>query len=68
MINGAILAIATSTGEAITTFVVSCFFGTLAVVGFKQHKTALAVFYGAGTVLTLALTAAAAAGHVFHGW
>lgn len=68
MTDVGMLAIATSTGEAATTFVVACFFATLSVVGARRHKTSLAVFYGVATVFTLALTAAAAAGHVFHGW
>ncbi len=63
-----VLAVATHTGEAITTGVVSAGFALLSWAGFRRGKASLGWFYAAAAALAVVLTALAAAGHVFHGW
>lgn len=61
------LAVTTSTGEAITTAVISAYFLLLAFLAMRRHKRAGVVFYVGASLLALVLTAAEAQGHVFHG-
>ncbi len=63
-----VLAVATHTGEAITTGVVGVFFALLSWAGFRRGRAPLGWFYAAATALAAILTVAAASGHVFHGW
>lgn len=63
-----VLAVATHTGEAITTGVLGVFFAVLSWAGFHRGRASLGWFYAAATALALVLTSLAAAGHVFHGW
>ncbi|MDA8044237.1 MAG: hypothetical protein M0Z30_03210 [Actinomycetota bacterium] len=62
-----VTAIATSTGEAITTGVLAAFFALLAWGGFYRRRRPLGWFYVVVAALALALTLTAASGHVFHG-
>ncbi len=61
-------AMATSTGEAITTGVIAILFGLLAWAGFRRRNAAVGWFYSGATVLALALTVIAASGHLFRGF
>ncbi len=63
-----LVAVATHTGEAVTTGVLTLFFGLLSWGGFHRGRAPLGWFYASAAVLTAILTAVAASGHVFHGW
>jgi hypothetical protein len=66
-VSAALLALATSTGEALTTAILAGLFALLAWAGFHRDRRSLGWFYVAAAALALVLTVLAAEGHVFHG-
>lgn len=65
--SAVVLAIATSTGEAITTGVLGGFFALMSWAGFRRDRRPLGWFYLVATLLAVVVTGVAAAGHTFHG-
>lgn len=63
-----LVAVATHTGEAVTTGVLALFFAVLSWAGFHRGRAPLGWFYAAAAVLAAILTAVAASGRVLHGW
>ena len=61
------LAVQTSTGEAITVGVLAVFFAVLAWASLRRGRTSVAVFYAVATLFAVVLAAISAGGHVFHG-
>jgi hypothetical protein len=62
-----VLAVQTSTGEAITVGVLAVFFALLALASARRGRRSVAVFYSVATLFAVALAAISAGGHVFHG-